>query len=142
MQRIEPLGWDRDDRALYILDDNRLYRQTDPPPPAPPPKPKAKAKSKKSRGTRSSKRRKTATPDPEEAVNDEEGTELQPTGEAEDDGLGGAKWECLCITLEDFQSYMAGLRRSKDANEKVLYRSLEEDVLPEIEKQAEERAKK
>lgn len=142
MQRIEPLGWDRDDRALYILDDNRLYRQTDPPPPAPPPKPKAKAKSKKSRGTRSSKRRKTATPDPEDAVNDEEGTEPQPTEEAEDDGLGGAKWECLCITLEDFQGYMAGLRRSKDANEKVLYRSLEEDVLPEIEKQAEERAKK
>lgn len=37
---------------------------------------------------------------------------------------------------------MNGLRRSKDPNEKTLYRVLEEDVLPEIERQAEERAKK
>jgi membrane protein involved in colicin uptake len=56
--------------------------------------------------------------------------------------LGGAKWECICITLEEYQEYMNGLRKSKDPNEKVLYRSILEDILPLIERQAEERAKK
>jgi hypothetical protein len=125
---------------LYVLDDNRLYRRTDPPPP--PSKAKSKTKPKKSKNTRTSKRRKLSTPQPDVTVEDEEETEIKDTDEAEDDGLGGAKWECLCITLEDFQAYMSQIRRSKDADEKDLYRSLEEDVLPVIHQQAEERAKK
>lgn len=140
-QRIEPLGWDREDRTIYVLDDNRLYRQTDPPPP-PAPKAKSKAKSKKSKSTRSSKRRKTSTPQPEVEVDEDEEPDTKATIEPEDDGLGGAKWECICITLEEYQEYLNPLRKSKDPNEKVLYRSILENILPLIERQAEERAKK
>lgn len=125
---------------MFLLDDNRLYRMTDPPPP-PPPKAKPKAKSKKSKAARGSKRRKVSTPPPEETVEDEK-PESKGADEAEDDGLGGSKWECLCITLEDYQAYMSQIRRSKDSDEKDLYQSLEEDVLPIIQQQAEERAKK
>jgi uncharacterized membrane-anchored protein len=60
----------------------------------------------------------------------------------EDDGLGGAKWECLCVTLEEYQAYMDSIRRSKDPDERDLYQNLESDVMPIIERQAEERAKK
>ena len=44
MQRIEPTGWDSDDRTYYILDDNRLYRMTQAPPTPVPWKPKKNTK--------------------------------------------------------------------------------------------------
>lgn len=59
-----------------------------------------------------------------------------------DDGFGGRKWECICITLEDYQQYMASIRKSKDPNEKVLYKRLEEDVVPVMQNLAEEQARK
>ena len=68
-QRMEPTGWDSQERSLFVLDDNRMYRMTDLPPPPEPTKAKAKskAKPKKSRGSRASKRQKASTPEPEEA---------------------------------------------------------------------------
>ncbi|KAF2276258.1 uncharacterized protein EI97DRAFT_494312 [Westerdykella ornata] len=140
--RIEPIGWDREGRTIYVLDDNRLYRKTDPPPPPPPSKAKSKKKSKKTRGTRSSKRRKTTTPEPEDAVDCEEEAEGDGPKEPEDDGLGGSKWECLCVTLEDYEAYMNSIRKSRDEDEQDLYKNLESEVLPIIHQQAEERAKK
>jgi hypothetical protein len=139
---MEPLGWDSQDRVLYVLDDNRLYRLTEAPPPPPPPvksKSKSKAKKRKARGTRSSKRRKTSTPEPD---NVEEEGDAQKEEDTLDDGFGGQKWECLCITLQDYENYMEGIRKSKDPNEKELYRRLEADVLPAIRLEAEEQAKK
>jgi hypothetical protein len=144
-QRMEPTGWDKEERALFVLDDNRMYRRTEPAPPAPPQKAKAKAKSKpkaKLRGTRASKRQKQSTPEPGEEVEDEEATASQEPEAVEDDGFGGMKWECLCITLEDYRDYLSSIRKSRDANEKTLYRRIEEDVIPVIEGLAEEQARK
>ncbi|KAI4686472.1 uncharacterized protein J4E84_005752 [Alternaria hordeiaustralica] len=140
--RMEPTGWDSQERSLFVLDDNRMYRMTDPPPPPEPTKAKAKskAKPKKSRGSRASKRQKASTPEPEEAEEEEQANdEQQPQ---EDDGLGGKKWECICVTLEDYQEYMSSIRKSRDPNEKVLYKRLQEDVMPVMEGLAEEQAKK
>ena len=140
---MEPTGWDSQDRVLFVLDDNRMYRRTDPPPPAPPQKAKAKAKSKpkKSRGTRASKRQKQSTEEPEEEVGEEVAAVQEPGG-VEDDGLGGMKWECLCITLEDYRDYLSSIRKSRDPNEKILYKRLEEEVIPVMEGLAEEQARK
>jgi hypothetical protein len=140
---MEPTGWDSDDRVLFVLDDNRMYRRTDPPPPPEPQKAKAKPKSKKSRGTRTSKRQKIATPEPEEEAEDETVAQIeQQPEEDEDNGFGGMKWECVCVTLEDYQEYMSSIRKSRDPNEKTLYRRLEEDVIPVMQNLAEEQAKK
>ncbi|KAI4609063.1 hypothetical protein J4E80_008810 [Alternaria sp. BMP 0032] len=141
--RMEPTGWDSQERSLFVLDDNRMYRMTDPPPPPEPTKAKAKskAKPKKSRGSRASKRQKASTPEPEEAEEEEQATEEQQPQEI-DDGLGGKKWECICVTLEDYQEYMSSIRKSRDPNEKVLYKRLQEDVMPVMEGLAEEQAKK
>lgn len=141
---MNPCGWDSKDRTLFVLDDSRLYRRTDPPPPPSKAKPKAssKAKSKKSRGTRSNKRRKASTPEPEDTIEDEEVAVIQETNQVEDDGLGGMKWECLCVTMEDYQDYMSGIRSSKDVNEQALYMHLEEEVLPVVAKGVEEQARK
>ncbi|KAL5120314.1 hypothetical protein ACEQ8H_001872 [Pleosporales sp. CAS-2024a] len=140
--RMEPTGWDSQDRLLFVLDDNRMYRRTDPPPPPEPQKYKAKPKSNKSRGTRASKRQKLSTPEPEELLEDDTIMNPEEQGEAEDDGFGGMKWECLCVTLEDYQEYMSSIRKSRDPNEKTLYKRLEEDVLPVMLNLAEEQAKK
>ena len=142
-QRMEPTGWDSQERSLFVLDDNRMYRMTDPPPPPEPTKAKAKskAKPKKSRGSRASKRQKASTPEPEEAEEEEQASDEQQPQEV-DDGLGGKKWECICVTLEDYQEYMSSIRKSRDPNEKVLYKRLQEDVMPVMEGLAEEQAKK
>ncbi|EGP91599.1 uncharacterized protein MYCGRDRAFT_33646, partial [Zymoseptoria tritici IPO323] len=140
--RMEPLGWDKDDRAYFVLDDNRLYRRSDEPLPPPSPvqkksKPKPKPKSKaakkdvrpRTRGTRSSKRQKV-----EESEEEEEPEEEQ---EMEHTAVDDTTWELIAITLEEYQEFLATIFRSRDPNEKRLRARIEEDVLPIIEKRAE-----
>ncbi|KAH6685211.1 hypothetical protein F5X68DRAFT_170775 [Plectosphaerella plurivora] len=141
--RIEPMGWDSDDRTYFVLDDNRVYRLTDAPlEPAPTPKKKSKASRK---GGRSSKRRRvsaaqTATEDAEEdeAQADEKPAQTEP----EDDGFGGQKWECLAVTLDEVRDLISSFRKTRDENEKVLRDQLEEHLLPILEKQEESRKRK
>ncbi|KAK4543642.1 hypothetical protein LTR36_005287 [Oleoguttula mirabilis] len=163
--RIEPLGWDKDDRAYFVLDDNRLYRRSDEPlaPLTPPPtKPKAKSKSKskrssRSKATRSSKRRKVeeteeveeeqeeADEDAEAGAHDDtvmtngeqDGGEHLQHEEASGYGFTDKTWECIAITLEEYNDFLASIFRSRDPNEKLLRKRIEEDVLPVIEKRAE-----
>lgn len=150
-QRIEPFGWDRHDRTYLILDDNRLYRQTQPQSASTQPskakaKPKAKALPKKAKGSRSSKRQKVITGDSEdEAENDEPQADNSATGvpdEDPDNGLGGARWECLAISHSEFIGFVDGLRKSKDPNEKALVKRMQDEIMPEIERQAAARERK
>lgn len=61
----------------------------------------------------------------------------------QDDGTdGGYKWECLAISLQDYQDFLATLDKTKDPNEKILRDSLIEDVMPIIEKLAEKQERK
>ncbi|PSN73223.1 hypothetical protein BS50DRAFT_482251 [Corynespora cassiicola Philippines] len=145
--RVEPDGWDSQDRTYFILDDNRLYRRTDPPPPPPPQKLKSKSKPKpkarKTRATRSSKRRRQSTSEPDDPVEEEEEVQAQEQkGEEEDDGMGGMKWECLCITYEDYQEFLGSMRKSRDVNEKALCKRIEENIMPQLQRAAEEQARK
>lgn len=158
MWRMDPLGWDKDDRSYYVLDDNRMYRRTDarPPPPLPvaTPKAKPKAKSKKpvkprSRGTRSSKRFKAeseAEEEDEETADADAGaqddTVVTISAEADDRedtdfGFTSNTWECIAITLEEYQEFLSTIFRSRDPNEKQLRANIESDVLPILEKRAE-----
>ncbi|KAL2837935.1 PHD finger domain protein [Aspergillus pseudoustus] len=142
--RIEEVGYDRQGRYYYILDDNRLYRRTDPP--LPPPKPaksksKSKSKSKKrsARAVRASKRRKVTGHDYEED-SDEDNTE--PIEEIADP-FSEMKWECIAITLDDYRNFLDLIRSTRDADEKILRDRIEEQVLPIIEQEeaAQERQK-
>jgi hypothetical protein len=156
--RMDPIGWDKEDRSYFVLDDNRMYRRTDarPPPPLPVvvPKPKPKVKSKKAakprpRGTRSSKRFKAESEpedEDEEMVDVESGAQdetVATIGAQEDEredrdfGFTSNTWECIAITLEDYQEFLATIFRSRDTNEKQLRQNIEADVLPILEKRAE-----
>ena len=153
--RMEPLGWDKEDRAYFVLDDNRLYRRGDEAPPPPSPKRKAKPKAKpkpskqsRDRGTRASKRRKIEDSSDDEL--EETKTNAEPIDEVvmtngdqpileEDAGFGftSKTWECVAVTLEEYQEFLSSIFRSRDPNEKHLRIRIEEDVLPIIEKRAE-----
>ena len=127
------------------MDDKRLYRKTDAPLPPPlPAKPKASSKKAKA-AVRASKRRKaangeTSTTDVEESANpgpkEEEKTEIQ------DDLFGGQKWECICITLQEYEDLLATLEKSRDLDERNLHKKLKATVLPDVVKAEEDRLKK
>ncbi|KAK5114856.1 hypothetical protein LTR62_002013 [Meristemomyces frigidus] len=159
--RMEPLGWDRDESAYHVLDDNRLYKRCDkpPPPPSPQVKPKAKSKAKpkkstKSKGTRSSKRRKVEEEEEDEQMDQ---ADADTTLDAQDDtvmtngndehklsleeepayGFTDKTWSLVAITLDEYDDFLSSIFRSRDANEKALHRRIYEDVRPVIEKRAE-----
>lgn len=110
---------------------------TEPPPP-PPPKPK-RVKNWRA-GRRSSKRRRTtlAAEEPDSDAEKEVAEEIEP----EEDGLGGMKWECVGVTLEDVQSLVEGFRKSRDENERTLRSQLEDHLVPILEKQEQGRKRK
>ncbi|OTB03085.1 hypothetical protein M426DRAFT_322114 [Hypoxylon sp. CI-4A] len=141
--RIEPSGWDSDDRTYYILDDNRIYRMTDAPPTLPTWKPKRNTKKAKA-AARAAKRRRVSSrfnaQNGEDA--DDAASDADQSAEPEDDGLGGAKWECIATNLAEVQEFLDTIRKTRDENEKVLKTTIENHLLPILEKQEESRKRK
>ncbi|KAJ5374939.1 hypothetical protein N7517_006945 [Penicillium concentricum] len=137
--RIEEFGWDREGRSYYVLDDNRLYRRTDPPPPPPRQRPKKKAKSRSSRVSRTSKRTSTAAA---EEGSDEESKDTNDANAAAAFAEDPFKWECVAVTLEEYQAFLDTLQKTKDADEKYLRDSIVEHVLPILEKAEEAQQRK
>lgn len=137
LQRINEIGYDREDRYYFVLDDNRLYRRTEAasPPPSPP---KPKAKSKKARpANRATKRRRTReaevfahSDDDEKHDNEEKDIDAS---KQDDDGFGGRRWECIAITLSEYQDFLQAIAKSRDLDEKALHKRITDDVLPIIE---------
>ncbi|RDW89086.1 hypothetical protein BP6252_01118 [Coleophoma cylindrospora] len=140
--RIEPFGWDSEDRTYLVLDDNRLYRRTDPPP-APPPTAKPKKNSKKAKAAlRASKRRRVSAAVDSDAEPGDDSI-LEEKGKNEDhDMLGGMKWECIAVSLEDFNNFLTTIEKSRDPNEKQLRKRISDEILPLLEKQEESRKRK
>ncbi|EJT81319.1 hypothetical protein GGTG_01302 [Gaeumannomyces tritici R3-111a-1] len=147
--RVEPVGWDEDENTYFLLDDNRLYKLTEAPPPTPA-APKPKKNSKKARAmARAAKRRRIseAVDSGTEGPDDDAQTENDAPEETAkdillDDGLGGAKWECICVTLDDVRRFLAPLQKTRDGNEKVLRDTLLEHLVPTLEREEEKRIKK
>ena len=140
LQRIEPYGWDRQDRTYFVLDDNRLYRLTEAP--AAPPKPKKNTKKAKA-AQRASKRRRASSgvaSDAEDASG--EASDTESPAAPEDDGLGTMRWECIAVTLHEVREFLATIQKSKDANEKTLRDQVQDHLLPILEKQEESRQRK
>ncbi|KAL2263351.1 hypothetical protein VTK26DRAFT_7147 [Humicola hyalothermophila] len=138
--RIEPYGWDQQDRTYYVLDDNRLYRLTETQPA--PPKPKKNTKKARA-AQRASKRRRVSSGAASDA--DDGGDEASEAGaatEPEDDGLGGMKWECVAVTLDEVRQFLSTIQKSKDPNEKTLRDQIQDHLLPILEKQEESRKRK
>lgn len=148
-QRIEEFGYDRDDRQYYLLDDNRFYRRTEPPlPTAPKAKPKSNSQKAIAARRRESKRRRLDTDsldvkeEDQDQVKDRDAVEEKKLDSWEVDTFGGFKWECLAITLTDYQELCESFKKSKDPNEKLLRERLLEEVIPIIEAAEEKQRRK
>ncbi|KAI1180613.1 hypothetical protein F4777DRAFT_254947 [Nemania sp. FL0916] len=142
--RIEPTGWDSEDRTYYILDDNRLYRLTPAPPILPAWKPKKNTKKAKA-AARASKRRRTSRSAAQngDIVDDDPAfDDTEEAHEPEDDGLGGAKWECVGVGLNEVQNFLGTIQKTRDDNEKILRSTIQEHLIPILEKQEESRKRK
>jgi len=148
-QRINVIGFDRELRSYFVLDDNRLYRRTDPPlPPAPKAKPKANSLKAIAARRRASKRRRIGESSTPEVKDEEESTLTDgingkgadaPTQDA--DTFGGFKWELVAITLAQYKEFMASLKM-RDPDEKDLHQVLQDEVIPFVEKAEESQRRK
>lgn len=142
MQRVEEVGYDRDDRLYFVLDDNRLYRRTDPEIPSPKAsKPKPKANTRKARAA-ARKRRKISQSGTAQEDEDEDKDENAANGDADQDTFGGMKWECIAVTLPEYQEFLKSIQKTKDPDEQILRDRITDDVLPVIEKLEEAQQKK
>ncbi|KAL9625874.1 MAG: hypothetical protein Q9160_000195 [Pyrenula sp. 1 TL-2023] len=145
--RIEEVGYDRRDRQYYVLDDNRLYRRTEPPlPQASAARPKAntvKARAARRRASKRARLEHSATPD-----DNNEHQDADPDSESEDralrndDTFGGFKWECLAVNHAQYKDFLGTLEKTKDPDEKILRDNVTDNVLPVIEKAEEAQRRK
>jgi hypothetical protein len=139
VKRIDPCGWDAEERTYFLFDDDRLYRQTDAPLPSTP----KKARSTKS--SRSSKRQRLSRVIPDTSPEDSE-VEKQngpgPLALDHEENFAGRKWECVAVTLEDYNRFLDTIRRSRDPDEKNLLRLITNDVIPLLNEREEERQRK
>lgn len=136
-QRIEPYGWDADDRTYYVLDDNRVYRAVEAPEPA-----SRKPKKHQNYGTSRRSGRRRHRPDKsitEDCAPAESLDSYSPQARSE---LGGMSWECVAVTLDDVRRLVNSFRKTRDANEKILRNQLDVHLLPILEKQEESRKRK
>ncbi|KAI9891195.1 MAG: hypothetical protein M1814_003038 [Vezdaea aestivalis] len=147
--RMELYGWDAQDREYFLLDDNRLYRQTEAisqvaREPSPPPW-KPKANTKKAKAARRASRRlerlaanqlnsDTQSNEADDAKSNEPSPKKARTDEL--------SWECVAVTLEQYKDILDSLKKTRDPNEKKLRARIVEDVLPQIEKAEEEQKRK
>ncbi|KAL3480610.1 hypothetical protein BJX99DRAFT_219878 [Aspergillus californicus] len=132
--RIEEVGYDCEGRYYYILDDNRLYRRTDPPLPPPKPAVKSKTRRKSARAQRASKRRKVVGADYDDESGDDS-TEVKADFDGFEDPFERMTWECIAVTSEDYKAFLDSLRNTRDADEKILRNRIEEQVMPIIEQE-------
>lgn len=105
-------------------------------------RPKKKKKSNNHRSGRRSSRRQhvhTQSQEPDTGADDHGGDDTE--GGAQD-GLGGMKWECLAISLDEVRSLLEDFRKSRDENEKVLRKQLADHLVPILERQEEGRKRK
>ncbi|KAF3480240.1 uncharacterized protein GIQ15_05587 [Arthroderma uncinatum] len=136
--RINELGYDRDDHQYYVLDDNRLYRRIEPRIPSERPV-KRKVNTRRGRaGARSSKRRKVAEVQDDTDDQNDDADAAQSTS----NGSRDYEWECVAISINDYNTFIESLKKSKDLNEQALRDRLIEEVLPVIEKVEELQQKK
>lgn len=149
-QRIEELGWDRQERSYFVLDDSRLYRRTEPPLPAAwKAKPKSNTLKAQAARRRASKRRRiegSETPEVKDGdgsvVAGSQSAEHSMNGDQQVDTLGGYKWECVAVSSEQYQDFLRTIEKSRDLNEKDLSLSIIEHVLPVVEKAEESQRRK
>ena len=117
---MDPVGYDAEGNTYYLLDDNRLYARDAPLLPDPP------TRKKNFRGKKRKRGRIIESEDPESPVEN---------GIIDEDST----WHVICVTMADWTSFIARMKKSRNPDEKALYRHLHDNVLPTLEEEEKER---
>ncbi|KAF9426364.1 hypothetical protein BGZ94_006626 [Podila epigama] len=138
--RVDPIGIDARERVYWLFDDNRLYREN----------PEPKATSKKSKAASTSQ----AASRPKKEAEPRQGTRRSGRGQKAESTEGSAKkatkapepepefesppitpgviWEPVCINRLDWEQFAPVFQRSKHPDEKALYAFINNDILPKV----------
>jgi hypothetical protein len=54
----------------------------------------------------------------------------------------GKKWECVAITLDDYNKFLNSIKRSRDPDEKNLHKFITNEIIPLLHQREEERQRK
>jgi hypothetical protein len=111
---VDPVGFDTEGNTYYLLDDNRLYMRDIPDLPSE----KPTTNKKKYRG----KKRKRGR-----IIESEESESPAPVEPNE-----GSTWHVICVTMDDWTTFISRMKKSRNPDEKALYRHLHENVLPTL----------
>jgi hypothetical protein len=125
-QRVDPIGFDAEGNTYYLLDDNRLYYRDAPVIPEDKPSRRKFRGKKRKRGARRIESEEPESPPPTNGV------------EIDED----ATWHVQCITMNDYEAFMARLKKSRDPDEKALYHHLHDNVMPQLIEEEKEREQK
>lgn len=82
---------------------------------------------------RASKRRRVSGA----AGEDSDDANTDANGDTAKDSMNGMKWECIAVTLAEYQAFLDNIQKTRDPDEKVLRDRLNEQVMPIIEKEEE-----
>jgi hypothetical protein len=93
---------------------------------------------KPSRKRYRSKKRKRAA----RRIESEEPESPTPQTNGVDEIDEDATWHVQCISVDDYTPFLARLKKSRDPDEKAMYRHLNENVLPAVIQEEEERQRK
>ena len=117
------MGYDADGNTYYLFDDNRLYYRDAPVIPEDKPIRKKFRGRKRKRGARRIESEEPESPPPTNGVGFDE----------------DATWHVQCIAMDDWTSFLAHLKKSRDLDEKAMYRHLNDNVLPTLIEEEKER---
>lgn len=99
-------------------------------------------------GRRSSRRQRLSAASPDDDFTD--GDMLTEADDAVvtvgksvgENSLGGMIWECIAVTLNEVETFLDGIARSRDDNEKVLRNQIRDHLLPILQKQEDSRKRR
>lgn len=138
--RTEQFGRDSEDRVYIVLADSRLYRRTEPKIQLS----KPKKSSKKARAARRTSERIKASGlmEIKSTAVERENKDNKKKAQIDNGDQYETIWECMAINLEDYESFLSVIKKSRDPNEKMLFKRITNEVLPTLEKKLELKQRK
>lgn len=69
-------------------------------------------------------------------------TRVDTGGRTGDESLGGMMWECIAVTLDEVETFLSTIAKSRDENEKILRSQIKDHLLPILQKQEDSRKRR
>ncbi|RKP34904.1 hypothetical protein BJ085DRAFT_33754 [Dimargaris cristalligena] len=127
--RVLPLGFDSQGRTYWLFDDNRLYREHQPPVVSAAITPSSKSKASRRKPQRARRVTESAGIQRENTVGE---SAIDSKNWVAQDNLVNGRWEMMLCSLEDWETGSALIKKPRSADERFLLQRLHDDIMPQI----------